>query len=76
MRNIPAGQLIGSCIEYFLWFCAGLYTAWIRPRRLRRQVETGKISEQQRQASLKKFSPFLGYLVMLAAFLFLLRQFF
>jgi len=75
-RNIPTGQLIGACIEYALWFGVGAYLAWFRPRRLRQQVESGKISAEQRDASLKKFSPVLGYLVMIAAIAFALSQFF
>jgi hypothetical protein len=75
-RNIPTGQLIGSCVEYALWFAAGAYIAWIRPVRLRQQVERGRISAEQRDASLKKFSPFLGYLVMIAAIAFALSEFF
>ena len=75
-RHIPTGQLIGACIEYALWFGVGAYIAWIRPRRLRQQVEAGKISAEQREASLKKFSPFLGYLVMVAAIAFALSEFF
>jgi hypothetical protein len=75
-RNISAGQLIGACVEYALWFGVGAYIAWLRPRRLKRQVESGKISAEQRAASLKKFSPFLGYLVMAAAIAFALSEFF
>ena len=75
-RDIPTGQLIGTCVEYAVWFGVGAYIAWFRPRRLRHQVQTGKISEEQRGAALKKFSPFLGYLVMIAAIAFALSQFF
>jgi hypothetical protein len=75
-RNIPTGQLIGECVEYALWFGVGAYLAWFRPRRLRRQVESGKISEEQSRAALKKLSPLLGYLVMAAAIAFALSQFF
>lgn len=75
-RNIPTGQLIGTCIEYALWFGVGAYFAWFRPRRLRHQVEAGRISAEQRDASLKKVSPILGYLVMAAAIAFALSQFF
>jgi hypothetical protein len=75
-RHIPTGQLIGACVEYALWFAVGAYFAWIRPSRLRQQVESGKISEEQRRAALKKLSPFLGYLVMAAAIAFALSEFF
>ena len=75
-RDIPTGQLIGACIEYAIWFGVGAYLAWFRPYRLRQQVEIGKISAEQRDASLKKLSPVLGYLVMVAAIAFALSQFF
>jgi hypothetical protein len=76
MRHIPIGQLIGSTIEHLLWFALGAYVAWIRPRRLRREVLAGKISEMECQAKLKQFSPLLGYLVMVAAILWILTDFF
>lgn len=75
-QDIPTGQLIGACIEFALWFGVGAYFAWLRPRRLRHQVESDKISAAQKDASLKKFSPVLGNLVMLAAIAFALSQFF
>jgi|GEM_PF-5901320 len=75
-RNIPTGQLIGACVEYAVWFGVGAYVALIRPRRLRQKVQAGKISEEERSAALKKFSPFLGYLVMIAAIAFALSEFF
>lgn len=75
-RHIPTGQLIGACIEYALWFGVGAYLAWVRPGRLRRHVAAGKISEAQRQAALKKLSPLLGYLVMIAAVVLALSEFF
>jgi hypothetical protein len=75
-RNIPIGQAMGACVEYAAYFAFGAYVAWFRPRRLREQVQAGKISEEQRAAALKKFSPFFGYMVMIAAILFALSQFF
>jgi hypothetical protein len=75
-RNFSAAQLIGACIEYAFWFGVGAYLAWFRPRRLRQQVKSGKISAEQREASLKKFSPVLGYLVMVTAIVYILSQFF
>lgn len=74
-RNIPTAQLIGGCIEYAFWFGVGAYLAWFRPRRLRQRVESGKMSAEQRDASLKKLSPVLGYLVMVAAIAYILSQF-
>jgi hypothetical protein len=75
-RESHTGQLIGSCIEYAIWFGVGAYIAWFRPRRLRREVESGKISEEHSRARLKKFSPLLGYLIMIAAIAFALSEFF
>jgi hypothetical protein len=75
-RDIPTGQLIGACVEYAFWFGVGSYLAWFRPRRLRQAVESGRISEEQSRAKLKKLSPLLGYLVMVAAIAFALSQFF
>src|SRR5947209_4676510 len=74
--SIPTGQLIGSCVEYALWFAGGAYLAWVWPRRVRRDVQSGKITEEQGRAKLKKFSPLLGYLVMIAAIAFALSNFF
>jgi ABC-type branched-subunit amino acid transport system permease subunit len=75
-RNIPTGQLIGTCVEHALWFAVGAYFAWVRPRRLRQQAESGKISEEQSRVALKKLSPLLGYLIMAAAVAFTLSEFF
>lgn len=76
IASILRGQLIGSCIEYALWFAGGAYLAWFWPRRVRRDIQSGKISEEQGRAKLKKFSPLLGYLVMIAAVAFALSNFF
>lgn len=75
-NGIPTGQLIGACVEYGLWFAAGAYLAWLRPNRVLREVQAGKLSEQQGRDKIKKFSPMLGYLVMVAALVFALSQFF
>ena len=75
-HSIPTGQLVGACIEYAFWFAVGAYIAWLRPILLRRRVEGGKISAEQRDASLKKFAPHLGYAVMIAAIAFALIRFF
>ncbi len=75
-RNIPTGQQVGACIEYALWFSAGAYLAWFWPRRVRRQIESGKLTKEQGRQKLKKFSPLLGYLVMLAAIVFAMSQFY
>jgi hypothetical protein len=69
-------QVIGGCVEYALWFGAGAYLAWFWPRRVHRDVQSGKISEERGRQKLKKFSPLLGYLVMIAAIVFALSKFF
>jgi len=58
----------------------GAYLAWIRPRRVYRDVQSGKISEEQGRQKLRKFSPgggillilftLLGFLVMIASLVF------
>jgi len=73
--KVHASQ-IGSCVEYALWFGAGAYLAWFWPRRVRRQIHSGKLTEEQGRQKLKKFSPLLGYLVMIAAIVFALSRFF
>jgi hypothetical protein len=75
-RHIPTGQQIGECVEYALFFGVGAYLAWFWPRRVRRQIESGKLTEEQGHQKLKKFSPLLGYLVMMAAIVFALSEFF
>ena len=75
-HSVRIGQLVGGCIEYAIWFGVGAYLAWFWPRRVRRDVQSGKISEEQGRQKLKKFSPLLGYLVMVAAVAFALSQFF
>jgi len=69
-----AGQMIGSSIEHALWFCAGAYLAWFWPRRVQRDVQSGRITEEQGREKLKKLSPLLGYLVMIAAIFFTLSD--
>jgi hypothetical protein len=71
-NGIPTGQFIGSCIEHLLWMAVGAYLAWIRPRRLRRAVLAGKISEEQSQARLKQIPSYFGYIIMVCAITFLL----
>lgn len=73
-HNAHVWQMIGSCIEYAAWFGAGAYLAWFRPRRVHRDVQLGKISEEQGRQKLRKFSPLLGYLAMIAAVLFALSE--
>jgi hypothetical protein len=67
--------MIVGCLECALLFGAGAFLAWRWPRRVRREVESGDISEQQGREKLRRFSPMLGYLVMTAATLLAIAQF-
>ncbi len=65
LSTIGTGQLIGGCIEDALWTGVGVYIVWIWPRHVRRDIATGKISEAQGLAKLKKFNPRFGFLVII-----------
>jgi threonine/homoserine/homoserine lactone efflux protein len=71
-HDIPVGQMIGGCVEHSLWILGGAYLAWIRPRRLQRAVRSGKISEDQRQASLKRIPLWFGYVFIIGGALLML----
>lgn len=60
---MPRGQLIGSCIENCIWVLVGFYIVFAWPRRVRRQVASGKLTEEAAQTRLKKFRPQFGYLL-------------
>ncbi|MHA3769994.1 hypothetical protein ACXR0O_00490 [Verrucomicrobiota bacterium sgz303538] len=57
------GQLIGSIIENAIWIAAGLYIVFLWPKRVQRQIASGKLTEEEGHSRLKKFRPQLGYLV-------------
>ncbi len=65
IASIGTGQFIGACIDSGFWMCAGGYIVWLWPRRVRRDIESGKITAEEGAAKLKKFNPRLGYLVIL-----------
>ena len=71
-HGIPKGQTIGDCSGYAAMFIAGAYIAWFLPRRVRRDVQAGKLSEERARQKLKKLSPLFGYLLMVASLLFVL----
>jgi hypothetical protein len=73
--HIKYGQMIGECVEYALWLAGGAYVVWVLPRHVHRDVQSGKITEEQARKKLKMFSPMFGYLVMIAAAVFALYQF-
>jgi hypothetical protein len=44
---IPTGQFVGSTIEHFLFFVGGVYTIFLWPRRVERQVASAKITRDE-----------------------------
>lgn len=63
LATIGTGQFIGGCVENLIWVGAGVYVVWFWPRRVRRDIQSGKTPEEQGLAKLKKFNPRLGYLI-------------
>jgi hypothetical protein len=63
--TIGTGQFIGGCVENALWIGVGVYVVWFWPRSVRRDITSGKTTEAQGLAKLKKFNPRLGYLIIL-----------
>ena len=63
--TIGIGQLIGGCVEDLLWIGVGTCVVWFWPARVRRDIESGKTTEEQGIAKLKNFNPRLGYLIIL-----------
>ena len=43
----------------------GVYVVWFWPRHVRRDIDSGKCTEEQGRAKLKKFNPRLGYLIII-----------
>jgi len=66
---IPTGQLIGSAIDNCIWILAGAYFVFLWPKHIRRDVSSGKLTEEAAQAKLKKFNPKLGYLLIILGLL-------
>jgi hypothetical protein len=65
LATIGTGQFIGGCIEDVIWIGVGAYVVWFWPRRVRRAVQAGTISDEQGQAKLKRFNPRFGYLIVI-----------
>lgn len=65
--SIPLSQLIGGLIWNGLMFVAGAYLLWIWPLQVRRQVQSGKLTETEAKEKLRKTNPRLGYLAFLVA---------
>jgi len=69
LATINTGQFIGECVENIIWIGAGVYVVWFWPRRVRRDIQAGAISDEQGRAKLKKFNPRFGYLIILLGLL-------
>jgi hypothetical protein len=65
LATIDTGQFIGGCVENLLWVGVGAYVVWFWPRRVRRDIDSGKTTEGEGLAKLKKFNPRLGYLIII-----------
>jgi hypothetical protein len=61
LSAIPTGQFIGGTIEHVLILLAGAYLVFLWPKRVGRQVTTGKISQEAGDAKLKKIRPWFGW---------------
>jgi hypothetical protein len=59
---VPTGQFVGSCVEYLIWIGAGVYLVWFWPKRVRRDILAGKISEDEGRAKLTKFKPWVRFM--------------
>jgi hypothetical protein len=75
LANIPIGQQIGGCIWNLFLIALGAYIVWRWPNKLQSQVQAGKLSEAKAKEQLKKFSPRLGYLVIIVGIVCLVRDF-
>jgi hypothetical protein len=65
LATIGTGQFIGGCAENLIWVGAGVYVVWFWPRRVHRDIQSGKTLEVDGLAKLKKFNPRLGYLIII-----------
>ena len=61
LATIPTGQFVGSTIEHVLILFGGAYLVFLWPKRVRRQVASGKISQEAADAKLKKIRPWFGW---------------
>ena len=57
---IPAGQFYGGLIEDILWILLGIWLLYGWPRRIRRKVARGELSQEAGENKLRKFSQW-GY---------------
>ncbi len=67
LSAIPLSQFVGGMIETTLILGGGLYLLLVWPRIIRRRVEAGRLSEAEAQEKLRKPSPKLGYVLLIAA---------
>ena len=75
LANIPIGQQIGGSIWNLFLIALGVNLVWLWPNKLQSQVQAGKLSEAQAKEKLKKFSPRLGYLVIIVGIVCLVKDF-
>jgi len=65
LAQIGTGQFIGGCVEGLIWVGVGVWVVWFWPHRVRRDVKSGKFTEEEGQAKLKKLNPRFGYLIVI-----------
>ena len=63
--QIGTGQFIGGCVEDLIWVGFGVWVVWFWPRRVRRDIVSGKTTEMNGESKLKKLNPRLGYLIII-----------
>jgi hypothetical protein len=59
--TIPTGQFVGSTIEHLLFLLGGVCLLPLWPKQVKRQVASGKISQEAADAKLKKVRPWIGW---------------
>ena len=65
LASISTGQFIGGCVEDLILVGVGVWVVWFWPRRVHRDIESGKTPEADGLAKLKKFNPRFGYLIII-----------
>jgi len=67
LSTISTGQFIGSCIDEFVFILTGAYIAFLWPKKIKKDIATGKLTEEQAAAKFKIFRPWVGYAFMILA---------
>ena len=73
MAAIPLSQFVGDLMWSVLLLVVGAYLLWLSPYRVRRQLQSGKLTEAEAEEKLRKSRP-VAYLLFAAAILSLLAQ--